>query len=385
LNTFYTDFVKLLADPLLHGIPPGGVHSEPDGLLKMNLLELFAGFLVHHGYRIKYFILQNNVIARILDLMHGKDKHLSLAALRFVRAVVGVNDKFYLRQIVKDNLLAPIVDTFVANANRYNLLNSAILELFAFIKKETIKPLITYFVSNFYDRVKDITYVDTFSQLKAKADTLEFSTAVEAPVHSSRPFGSNKMSSLDDDKFSRDLEESSYFESGGDEDDDEDAVFSRDELSTDRRQPVSARERFSLGRLAASGPGMPNFMEDDDFVPGGTLRPSSEPLVTYGHESDSDEEDESVSEADGDQHSSATPPLTTPPEPATAEASENGWTEHDETDGTNKKKRKSDDVTPLQKDDANAPDQAPAGQVNQTDEALEPPPAKRLKDEVAAT
>jgi hypothetical protein len=72
--------VKQLAEPLLLPLPPGASHSEPDGLLKMNLLELLAGFLIHHGYRIKYFILQNNVIAKILQLMRGKDKHLALGS-----------------------------------------------------------------------------------------------------------------------------------------------------------------------------------------------------------------------------------------------------------------------------------------------------------------
>lgn len=43
-----------------------------------------------------------------------------------------------MNHIVKNNLLKPIIDVFVDNGNRYNLLNSAVLELFEFIRKVLI-------------------------------------------------------------------------------------------------------------------------------------------------------------------------------------------------------------------------------------------------------
>lgn len=42
--------------------------------------------------------------------------------------------------MVKNNLLKPIVDVFLANDNRYNLLNSAVLDLFEYIRKVLIFP-----------------------------------------------------------------------------------------------------------------------------------------------------------------------------------------------------------------------------------------------------
>lgn len=56
------------------------------------------------------------------------------AALRFCRRIVGLKDEFYNRYIVRDNLLAPIVKAFMANGRRYNLLNSAIIELFEYLR-----------------------------------------------------------------------------------------------------------------------------------------------------------------------------------------------------------------------------------------------------------
>ncbi len=46
-----------------------------------------------------------------------------------------MQDEHMINHIVKHNLLKPIVDTFVSNGNRYNLLNSAVLELFEYIRK----------------------------------------------------------------------------------------------------------------------------------------------------------------------------------------------------------------------------------------------------------
>ncbi|KAK9161723.1 hypothetical protein Syun_008064 [Stephania yunnanensis] len=56
-------------------------------------------------------------------------------------------DEQILHHIAKNNLLKPIVEAFVANGNRYNLLNSAVLELFGYIRKfqdtDDIRSLIT--------------------------------------------------------------------------------------------------------------------------------------------------------------------------------------------------------------------------------------------------
>lgn len=93
----------------------------------------------------------------------------SLRQLPFINA-----DSFFLslasfhRHIVKGNLFAPVVDAFIRNNGRYNLLESAILELFEFIKVEDIKSLCTYVVENFSKIFDEIEYVQTFKHLKAR-------------------------------------------------------------------------------------------------------------------------------------------------------------------------------------------------------------------------
>lgn len=51
-----------------------------------------------------------------------------------MRKIVALKDEFYNRYITKGNLFAPVIDAFLRNNGRYNLLDSAVLEMFEFIK-----------------------------------------------------------------------------------------------------------------------------------------------------------------------------------------------------------------------------------------------------------
>jgi len=51
-----------------------------------------------------------------------------------MRKILALKDEFYNRYIIKGNLFAPVIDAFIRNNGRYNLLDSAILEMFEFIK-----------------------------------------------------------------------------------------------------------------------------------------------------------------------------------------------------------------------------------------------------------
>ena len=40
--------------------------------------ELLTFFVLHHGYRIKYFVLRNNVVGKVCDLMAHSQKYIAL-------------------------------------------------------------------------------------------------------------------------------------------------------------------------------------------------------------------------------------------------------------------------------------------------------------------
>lgn len=55
-------------------------------------------------------------------------------ALRFMRRIIGMRDDFYNRYIIKGNLFQPVVVALKSNAKKHNLLNSALIEFFEFIR-----------------------------------------------------------------------------------------------------------------------------------------------------------------------------------------------------------------------------------------------------------
>ncbi|KAM7265116.1 hypothetical protein ACFE04_002799 [Oxalis oulophora] len=58
-----------------------------------------------------------------------------------------------INNIVSHNLLKPILEVFIANGDRYNLLHSVVLELFEYIRKENLKPLVKYIVDSFRNQL----------------------------------------------------------------------------------------------------------------------------------------------------------------------------------------------------------------------------------------
>lgn len=61
-----------------------------------------------------------------------------MGSLQDLKLFAFMQDEHLINHIVKNNLLKPIVDAFVGNGDRYNLLNSAVLELFEYIRKVLI-------------------------------------------------------------------------------------------------------------------------------------------------------------------------------------------------------------------------------------------------------
>ncbi|XP_067371222.1 serine/threonine-protein phosphatase 4 regulatory subunit 3-B-like isoform X2 [Channa argus] len=132
------------------------------------ILELLTFCVEHHTYHIKTYIMNKDLLRRVLVLMNSKHTFLALCALRFMRRIIGLKDEYYNRYIIKGNLFEPVINALLDNGTRYNLLNSAIIELFEFIKVEDIKSLIAHIVDNFYQALESIEYVQTFKGLKGR-------------------------------------------------------------------------------------------------------------------------------------------------------------------------------------------------------------------------
>ncbi|XP_069464161.1 serine/threonine-protein phosphatase 4 regulatory subunit 3B isoform X3 [Ambystoma mexicanum] len=181
LNFFYNHCMHVLTAPLLANTS----EVEKDAVIGSNssticpdnyqtaqllalILELLTFCVEHHTYHIKNYIMNKDLLRRVLNLMNSRHTFLALCALRFMRRIIGLKDEFYNRYIVKGNLFEPVINALLDNGTRYNLLNSAVIELFEFIRVEDIKSLTVHIVDNFYKSLETIEYVQTFKGLKTK-------------------------------------------------------------------------------------------------------------------------------------------------------------------------------------------------------------------------
>ena len=54
------------------------------------IVELLCFCVKSHSYRIKYYVLRNNVVEKVLKLTQRPERFLVVAAVRFLRACIGL-------------------------------------------------------------------------------------------------------------------------------------------------------------------------------------------------------------------------------------------------------------------------------------------------------
>lgn len=240
LNMFYHHHLDRLLAPILQHSPERQSRplSDATGVLIRNLIDFVGFLLMHHGTRARNHILNYKILSRMNPLIGYVDKHVALAAVRNLRLVISLKDVVLNRVILKEHLVDRVVSLFLSNASRYNLINSACLDLFNQLKKDGHTLMISYFAQRYYDQLKDISYTDLFVQFKGVSDELKYQPGAFQQGHNggldmdallnddlpeTPPLASYSLSrqnsgssSRENDKFSNDMDEMDYFESGDD-------------------------------------------------------------------------------------------------------------------------------------------------------------------------
>merc|ERR1712071_17251 len=270
-----------------------GKEDYPTVQLLGLILELLSFCVEHHTYHIKNYILNRDLLRRILVLMRSRHTFLVLSALRFLR-----------------------------NNGRYNLLDSAILELFEFIKMEDIKSLCVYVVDTFGRALDKVEYVQTFKCLRLCYDQQQ-----ERITERSTSALDSVPSLLRTTRFRRDprqLEEEEEMWFNSEDDDQEEngaevATFSPSSV-TSPASPLSSSSKSSSNVISpktnqSSSSGSNSPVIASSYSNGGTSSPSLSPttsptpplsdvkspstlkkaLVDYEGDSEEEEEEEGAS------------------------------------------------------------------------------------------
>ncbi|KAF3599273.1 hypothetical protein F2Q69_00039072 [Brassica cretica] len=237
------------------GISEGGairVRTKPEVLL--SICELLCFCIMQDSSRTKCSFLQNNVAEKVLQLTRRKEKYLVVAAVRFVRTLLSVHDDHVQNYVVKNNVLKPIIDVFIANGNRYNLLNSAILDLLEHIRKGNATILLKYIVDTFWDQL---------AQFQCLASIQAFKIKYEQCLESAVP--QNTADAVDlrirVDERALDKEEEDYFNEDSDEED------SASASNTKKEEPKPRISNGVAASPASSSPrsgGLVDYEDDED-------------------------------------------------------------------------------------------------------------------------
>ncbi|XP_044499275.1 serine/threonine-protein phosphatase 4 regulatory subunit 3-like [Mangifera indica] len=268
IDIFYEKHLGQLIDVITASCPPNGTAQSVGGEsagsgvrvestkpeILSNICELLCFCVLHHPYRIKCNFLLNNVIDKVLLLTQRREKYLVVAAVRFVRTILSRHDEHLINHIVKNNVLKPIVDVFVANGNCYNLLNSAVLELFEYIRKENLKSLLNYIVDSFWNQLVNFEYLASIHSFKVKYEQCLENSGAKGNVNS---LESRKRI----DERALEKEEEDYFN----EDSDEDDTASASHTQRTQAQPVlSNGVAANHSSLSPRSGGLVDYDDDED-------------------------------------------------------------------------------------------------------------------------
>lgn len=167
LNKYYEEATRRLFKPLkdLEGRKNIDDLSVAESMLFSHLLDILSVLVKQYNLRSRVFLLSDPLAPQVAQLLASSEKHLKLSALKYFRSCIGLHENFYNRQIIQHNLFDPILNVLFESMPRDNLLNSACLELFEFIKRENFKELTIHLVETYRERLEQIPDVNTFRDL----------------------------------------------------------------------------------------------------------------------------------------------------------------------------------------------------------------------------
>lgn len=191
------------------------------------------------------------------------------AAIKFLRTCISIQDEFVSRQIRDNRLFDPVFTIIVATLPRDNLINSACLEMFEFIRHESAnrhtRDLLMHLIENYRDRIESHKQVMVFSGLLLKYDQIKNPPSTDEQGHE---IDSSFMTSDADTPNTRHVtinggmrwqglkdaepEEDAYFEADDDEE---------DELARDTPPAMTNNMKASPPPLAKH---LADYGDDDD-------------------------------------------------------------------------------------------------------------------------
>ena len=258
---FYDDHISHLMEAISSGSPDYKGDDRPTVSSLLLIIELLSYCISQHSYRIKYFILRNNVVDKILKLLERPEKSLACAALRFLKTCILMKDEFYNRYLVKNNLLRPVLVAYLRNHHRENLLHSALLDFLDLLRRENLKSLLSIVVTS--DMWSDVERVGVDRAILEPIRAKHEANTCESPLHKNEV----DVDATHGEAQQRHAAAVTAMRAKGEiqEDEDEDNYFREDDEDDDDDQKDQQRPaQVVLETSPPLVPGLPRLVDYDD-------------------------------------------------------------------------------------------------------------------------
>ncbi|KAJ7887515.1 component of IIS longevity pathway SMK-1-domain-containing protein [Mycena olivaceomarginata] len=150
MDHFYRSCVNILFQPLVD-LPEWKNSTAPVLPLTREetnrftyLCDLLYNFLSGHNFRSYFFVASSHIVPRVPTLFKARDKHLQHAAFRIFRLILKLNNGNLHTEVMKYDVLKPILDLTLRESTRDNLLSCSCQEYFDYMRRENMKDLIKF-------------------------------------------------------------------------------------------------------------------------------------------------------------------------------------------------------------------------------------------------
>ncbi|KIM46489.1 hypothetical protein M413DRAFT_441578 [Hebeloma cylindrosporum] len=162
MEYFYKECINTLLKPLFD-LPEWRNLKEP--LLPLTreetnrcvyLCDLLYNFLQQHAFRSHFHVMSSDILSRVATLFKAKDKHLRHSAFRIFRLLLKQGNPNSHAQVMKQDILKPILDLTVQESLRDNLLSCSCQEYFEHMRKENIKEMIKFCMTRHQSEIQKL-------------------------------------------------------------------------------------------------------------------------------------------------------------------------------------------------------------------------------------
>ena len=123
--------------------------SSHDQMLYLHLCDLWCCVMTQHPHRSRHYVLASDACSHIGSLLHVRDKHMRLAALRVLRAYAASQDLDLYQHLIDTQVLGHVLALLQREAPRDNLVSSACQSVLEQLRKDQAHPVLQHLIQTY--------------------------------------------------------------------------------------------------------------------------------------------------------------------------------------------------------------------------------------------